>query len=611
MKAPQDERELPSGPSVTNKETAFLPLWPLLIAAALLLIFWSFLIPIFESPDEPAHWDYARYLHDHWRLPPYNSAYVEGNQPPLYYLLIASFSAESPAPASMAHMEDGKAISSCPPRFYENCFSDFSRYWPIRIARLMTVLISLGTVLFTVLAGRDATGNKAVGLLAGAMVAFLPQFTFRGSNISNDAMVASGGAAATWLLVRFARTSDWRAGLWCAVTTAIAFLSKINAIVLSAAFAVGIASLRLSVRERLQRVVLLLITGVIVLPWLLQNQLLYGDPLAMRAMPLAVPWLVEHHTLTEPYFQTQFPAMVWRSFLGVFGWMNVPLPEGMYRVYRDLSLVALIGLMIGFVQRKLDRRVLGLLVLIVFLSVASLIQLNLTFTQPQGRYLFPALSATMVLLAMGFSSFPKWNVNITYGLVILLAALNLYVAVKVVYRAYWKPLRPWQTMALDTGIPDPVSWKSQPSVLQTGHSYVQSFVAKHDNLNAVEVELAKYGRKLKSGELKLHLRSELSGSGDIAAVTLPGSKIQSCCAYMLLPFDPIPDSKGKTYYVSIETSQLPLDRTVAVFLSPNDDYSEGEFFVDNIPQKRDAVFRTYYTAISQSCPQCLLRAGTH
>lgn len=583
----------------------------LLVGATLLLILWAFLIPIFESPDEPHHWLYARYLHDHWRLPPYDATYIDGNQPPLYYVLIAPVVSDNVSPSLIARVDNGTLISPCPPRVYENCFSDVSKYWSIRLARLITLFISLGTVLFTALAARDAARSGGAGLLAGGLIAFLPQFTFRGSTISNDAMVASSSAAATWLLVRFARTAEWRWGLWCAVACAIAFLSKINAIVIAAAFVLCILSLSLSWHERFKRLMLLLITAAIVFPWLIRNQALYGDPLALRAMLLVVPELVHRHSLSAPYFYSIFPTTVWRSFVGLFGWMNLPLPERIYRAYAYLALIAFVGLVIGFLQRKIDRRICALLILIIVLSLASLVQLNMTFDQPQGRYLFPALSATMVLLAIGFSSFPKWNVNITYGLVILLAALNVYVAVKVVYRAYWKPLRPWQTMALDAGVPDPVSWKSQPSVLQPGHSYSQSFVARHDNLNAVEIELAKYGRKLKTGELKLHLRTDLSGSGDVAAVTLPGSKIESCCAYVLLPFDPIPDSKGKTYYLSIETSQLPQDRTVAVFLSPDDSYPEGEFFVDNIPQKRDAVFRTYYTAISQPCPSCLLRAGKH
>jgi hypothetical protein len=34
----------------------------LLVATAVLLAVWSLAIPVFEAPDEPAHWQYARFL---------------------------------------------------------------------------------------------------------------------------------------------------------------------------------------------------------------------------------------------------------------------------------------------------------------------------------------------------------------------------------------------------------------------------------------------------------------------------------------------------------------------------------------------------------------------
>ena len=43
----------------------------LLVVVATLFAAWSFVVPVFEAPDEPGHWQYARYLHDHWRLPLY------------------------------------------------------------------------------------------------------------------------------------------------------------------------------------------------------------------------------------------------------------------------------------------------------------------------------------------------------------------------------------------------------------------------------------------------------------------------------------------------------------------------------------------------------------
>src|SRR5215510_13975358 len=77
----------------------------LLASAALLLVLWSFAVPVFEAPDEPAHWQYAQYLHAQHKLPVYEARFVEANQPPLYYLLIAPFAAPSAVPVSAAHFD--------------------------------------------------------------------------------------------------------------------------------------------------------------------------------------------------------------------------------------------------------------------------------------------------------------------------------------------------------------------------------------------------------------------------------------------------------------------------------------------------------------------------
>ncbi len=50
----------------------------LLASAAILLVAWSLVVPIYEAPDEPAHWAYAQYLHEYQQLPVYSPAQTEG-----------------------------------------------------------------------------------------------------------------------------------------------------------------------------------------------------------------------------------------------------------------------------------------------------------------------------------------------------------------------------------------------------------------------------------------------------------------------------------------------------------------------------------------------------
>jgi 4-amino-4-deoxy-L-arabinose transferase-like glycosyltransferase len=88
-----------------------------------------------------------------------------------------------------------------------------------------------------------ATGDPSTGLLAGGVTAFLPQFTFRGTNISNDALVTMTSAAAVYLIVRLIKGGfTSKLGLAAAAVIAVAFLSKINAIFLPVPFALAILS---------------------------------------------------------------------------------------------------------------------------------------------------------------------------------------------------------------------------------------------------------------------------------------------------------------------------------------------------------------------------------
>ena len=151
----------PSGPKSHG------PLSRLLFLSAVLLVTWSFVVPIFEAPDETYHWDYARYVHDHWRLPPFSPAMVEATHPPLYYLLIAPLAVDGGLPQRRVESPRfGTYHPICPPRFYENCYSDFRRYWPIRFGHLVSVFLSLITVLFTYLAAREAMSSESTGILA-------------------------------------------------------------------------------------------------------------------------------------------------------------------------------------------------------------------------------------------------------------------------------------------------------------------------------------------------------------------------------------------------------------------------------------------------------------
>lgn len=413
----------------------------LLLASAILLVIWSLAVPVFECPDEPHHWQYARYLHDHLSLPIYGPKFMEANSPPLYYLLIAPVAAASEVPKQIGHWDaQGTLQTPSPPSLFENSRADLRslRFLPLRLARLLTVALSVLAVFFCYLSGLEATGDRLTGLLAGSLMAFLPQFTFRGMNISNDALVTLMSTVSVYLIIRLIRRGfTWPLGLVAAACIGLALLSKPTSLFLPAPLGLAILSERVPWRIRLVRLGVLGLTLAIAFPWLVRNQVLYGDPLASQAMLTAVRVLVDQKPLSSPYFTSTFPALLARSFVGVFGWMNVWLPQTLYRSYALPAVLAGVGYLCRTLRRMLDIRLALVLATVPLLNLLVVIYINLTFSQPQGRYMFPALSSLAVLTAVGLEGLPHWRRTATCLLAGVLLGINICVLVFIILPAYW------------------------------------------------------------------------------------------------------------------------------------------------------------------------------
>ena len=422
----------------------------LLSVSFVLLCAWSAVTPVFESPDEVHHWQYARYLRDVWHLPLYTPAFVEANSPPLYYALVAPVAVDSAAPPSLVWVDArGTLVLPFPPRLYHNAGGDFRRYWPIRLGRLLSVLMSVATVWFCWEAARRA-GSRITAALCASFVAFLPEFTFRGSTISNDVLVTTMSAATMFCIVRLiGEPYSWRIGVAAALALSSAYLTKISAIGLVPAVGLALWWTGGSVRERLTRLATVLgLAGLIVLPWSARNVLLYGDPFASGAMAEAVGHIVSRHSLFDSYFLTTFPAVLSRSFVGVFGWMNVMLPEGFYWFYWALGAGGLVCLGLQLAARRRSARLPIALAVVVLANLAIVIHINRSFEQPQGRYMFVALPALALLTAMGLDRLPRRASN---TLAAGLALLNVLILVRYQAAAYYPPVSttlPNTTMAL-------------------------------------------------------------------------------------------------------------------------------------------------------------------
>jgi hypothetical protein len=395
------------------------------VIVSAVLAAWALAVPVFEAPDEPAHWQFARYLHDHWALPIYQPGFEEGYSPPLYYLALAPIAVPSRLPSTVVVNDvAGQPVSLAPPRRFLNSDRDLAWYWPVVVARLLTAAMALLTVWIVYRTAAGVTDWRG-GLTAAAIVAFLPQFSFRMVTVSNDAPVTMFGAVITWACVRLLqRGFTWQRGVGAALALACAYLSKASATVLIAPLALALVEApaaatatstaapspstwtSTSLIARVTRLTVLLVALAIVLPWTLRNVRLYGDPFVEHARSVVGSDQLTYRSLFSTYFLWHFPVVLTASFTGLFGWENVPLPTWAYAALRAFWVILLGGLIRGWFARTVDRRLVRVLALTVLALIGFVVYLNLSFTAPQGRFLLPALPALALLAVLGLRSLP-------------------------------------------------------------------------------------------------------------------------------------------------------------------------------------------------------------
>ena len=169
----------------------------LLVAAYLVLaILYSLSTPAWEAPDEDGHFQYVLYLRQTGQLPVQGqNAIGSAHHAPLYYATASLLTLPIPAqaitttfaqnPHFMWH-GNGSDVNYVIHTADEQ-FPFSNAAWLLHLARLASVLMGAGVVTLVVLAGWTVfPQHPTVGLLAGVLTAFNPQFLFISGSINNS-----------------------------------------------------------------------------------------------------------------------------------------------------------------------------------------------------------------------------------------------------------------------------------------------------------------------------------------------------------------------------------------------------------------------------------------
>ncbi len=366
--------------------------------------------PPWQTPDEPAHYNYIRFIATTGRLPilqpgDYDQNYLsrivsrgfppelsidplryEFHQPPLYYLLMTP----------IFLLSRGNLLS----------------------LRLFSAALGLLQVLLAFAAVRWLFPEQhAWALGVAAVFAFLPQHVAMTSSVNNDAL-AETLILGLWVwIARELRGCPPRRPWIGGLLLGAGFLTKTTvypmALVIITALLARSASEGHPWPERVRRLAPSLLPALALgAMWWIRNSLVYGWPdlLGLQqhdrvvvGQPRTAEWIARYGWMAT---LDRFRTFTFQSFWGQFGWMGVVLEARWYLLFAWLTALGVLGLALHL-GRQRQRSPLwslqGILLLLALgLTVGTYLGYNLSFVQHQGRYLFPALLPIAIGLVVGW-----------------------------------------------------------------------------------------------------------------------------------------------------------------------------------------------------------------
>ncbi len=389
----------------------------------------AFLIPPFEAPDEQFHLQYINFISYYKELPnqyegiKYPDRYVgQGHQYPLYYIITGAinwvFSSDSRINYTLTknnnHKWNGGTTGKVPlfdhvknPPFHNN-----NNRIIFYLLRLLSVLMGAVNIFFIYKISEFIISDSRIRILPVIFAATLPQYIFVSSIINNDNLANLLSTISIYLILNLLKNPlNKKYYLRTGIILGLSLITKKTLFYLIPGIFIIYFYLFFSSGKNFAVLKQILISFLIVLlisSWyFIRNKVIYSDILALQMERSTMQSLIKEKSIFSFYFITPFSPSIVRSFIGVFGWMNLPLHISIYIVYLIPMLSSVAGLY-RYLKSK-DKQLMYVYSLILFFAIClgGIIYFNLTFTQSQGRYMFPVLSSISILFIIGITTIIK------------------------------------------------------------------------------------------------------------------------------------------------------------------------------------------------------------
>lgn len=386
----------------------------------------SWVLPLFEVPDEYEHYEVAAHYARELALPnladmPPRSL-VEGVQPPLAYVGFAlgmhaldlvgtDVFGRRVIDTTRARTGDVALFQHGPDE--ARPYTGLAR--ALHLLRLLNLLPGLAVVLATfALARRVAPHRDGLAVGAAALVALNPQFGSLSGGVTNDVLAIALCTLALERLVAWARTPAPRDRqlLVLGAVVGAALIAKLSATFLAPTIAVALVLRRMR-GETTSRVVTqgyLIAVGAVLVsgPWFAWNTITYGDPLAWE-LGVAKFGLDRGELTSAPTWRLLAMRYVPRmasTYAARFG-ATGPGGPWLEAAWTGVAACAAFGLL-ALASRRVRRGLVpdghgdryALLGAAIVANLFASVTFYLSFNQAQGRYLFPTIAPTAVVVAL-------------------------------------------------------------------------------------------------------------------------------------------------------------------------------------------------------------------
>jgi len=415
---------------------------------AALATLYSVITPVFEASDEISHFPVVEHIARTGSLPVQQPGTEtlweqEGSQPPLYYLLAAALV----APLDTGDLEairwrnpHAKLGVPLQPDNKNMIIHTEAEAWPwrgtvlaIHLVRLFSVALSTASVALIYLLAREIwPTQQAVPILACFLVVLNPMFLFISGSVNNDnltVLLASWSMLLALRIVRHGITSRRAATL--AVVAALATITKVSGLTLLPVIGLALLYHALVHRDWKGAIYtgLALIAAWMALAswWYIRNLVVYGELFGINThVAIAGTREIGLWELRKEWFS------FWASYWGLFGAVNILMPDWVYAALGLLVATGAVGVSIWVVRQVRNRAwselvIPGLLLVQIAITFIALVRWTMITYASQGRLMFPAIGGISTLLAVGILWMfrERWQRIVTAAVGVLMGAMSI------------------------------------------------------------------------------------------------------------------------------------------------------------------------------------------